>query len=358
MKPAVVREHLSFMNDPSFARSMNTGHNTWLPKGHDEGASVNEGSNRRAAGQVKATLVTGPPRSGSTWVGRMLAASPSFYYVHEPFNPQVKSRKRGYDVSFKHHYTYICEENESLYLEGIRRVVQGRFSWRPALASLESISDVVSMLKEARLRRKFRKQNVFPLIKDPIALVSAEWMATRFDINVIAMIRHPAAFVASMKRLGWPFRAHNWALSQPCLLHDVLEPFRSELEDLDRSQRDVVDQASLLWKVLTYITFKYQERHANWIFLRHEDISSDPVKGFQALYQKLGLNFTPDIQETVFNHSHATNPSAAQGKDMLLKLNSQENIKAWKWRLSSSEIERIRHNVEPISRRYYSDSEW
>ena len=33
---------------------------------------------------TKPILVTGSHRSGSTWVGKMLATSPSVNYIHEP----------------------------------------------------------------------------------------------------------------------------------------------------------------------------------------------------------------------------------------------------------------------------------
>lgn len=41
-----------------------------------------------------------------------------------------------------------------------------------------------------------------PLVKDPFALFSAEWFADNFDAEVIVIVRHPAAVVSSIKRLG------------------------------------------------------------------------------------------------------------------------------------------------------------
>ena len=35
---------------------------------------------------TKPILVTGSHRSGTTWVGKMLAATGSVGYIHEPFN--------------------------------------------------------------------------------------------------------------------------------------------------------------------------------------------------------------------------------------------------------------------------------
>jgi hypothetical protein len=37
-------------------------------------------------------LVTGTPRSGTTWVGKIIATSPSVGYIKEPFNRKCTSR--------------------------------------------------------------------------------------------------------------------------------------------------------------------------------------------------------------------------------------------------------------------------
>src|SRR5882672_1880226 len=55
-------------------------------------------------------LVTGAHRSGSTWVGRMIARSPTIRYIHEPFNPDAF--KPGICAArFEREFTYVCAEN-------------------------------------------------------------------------------------------------------------------------------------------------------------------------------------------------------------------------------------------------------
>lgn len=57
----------------------------------------------------KPILVTGSHRSGSTWVGRMLALSPSVGYIHEPFN--IRHRHGICKAHFEYWFQYICDEN-------------------------------------------------------------------------------------------------------------------------------------------------------------------------------------------------------------------------------------------------------
>lgn len=43
-------------------------------------------------------LLAGVPRSGSTWISRVVAASTSVRYLHEPFNPDYYPRAQGWDI--------------------------------------------------------------------------------------------------------------------------------------------------------------------------------------------------------------------------------------------------------------------
>jgi hypothetical protein len=199
---------------------------------------------------------------------------------------------------------------------------------------------------------------MFPLIKDPIALMSAEWLGSRFDMNVIVMIRHPAAFVSSMKRLNWGFDPSRWALSQPSLLKDHLVPLEEEIKILRDSKSDIIDQTALFWKVLYFVVLKYKEIYRDWIYLRHEDISLNPLVEFQRLFEKLGLDFTNKVQEEIVEYSSESNPSHSTGVDKLLKLNSKKIISHWKSVLSSQEKKRIKEIVGEVSKFYYSDSDW
>jgi len=307
---------------------------------------------------LKPVLVTGSPRSGTTWVGRMLAPSSQLYYIHEPLNPDYPPGCGVCNIRFNHHQTYITEENEKKYFKPIKSMIEGRYNFFAAILESRSMNDIK---KEWRQRKQFldyRRKNMRPLIKDPIALMSAGWFGRRFDIHVVVMIRHPAAFVASMKRLNWGFDPSRWALSQPLLLKDFLSPFENELKILRDSKKDIVDQTALVWKVMYYVVLRYKELYPNWTYLRHEDISRDPKVQFEKLYKALGLNFTDELQERIFEYSNESNPSRSQGVEKLIKLNSKKAVSSWKNLLSAEEIIRIQNIVKDVSKFYYSDQDW
>jgi hypothetical protein len=312
----------------------------------------------RQEGELKPIIVTGAPRSGTTWVGRMLALSPALYYIHEPFNPDHGVSKDICGARFNRYFTYITEKNEKPYYVHIKRMLEGKHSLLYGLASARSVRDVRKVLHRSKEFAGYRRQSAVPLIKDPIAFMSAEWIARRFDVHMVVMIRHPAAFVASMKRFNWPFRPSRWALSQKTLMKDYLYPFEEQLQELEKGDHDIIAQSILMWKVIHSIILIYQQKHKDWIFLRHEDISLDPVQHFRQLYAGFGLDFTDSIEKRIRDHSQDTNPNQASGKQMTIRLNSKANILSWQQRLSTSELSRIKLEVEDIAKLFYSDNEW
>ena len=70
---------------------------------------------------------------------------------------------------------------------------------------------------------------------------------------------HPAAFAASLRRLGdrHPF---SHFLQQPTLMRDHLAPFERDIEAM-QDPHDVLDEAALLWRLLTFMTVKMRDAH-------------------------------------------------------------------------------------------------
>mgnify|MGYP000734206669 CR=1 FL=1 len=314
---------------------------------------------------LKPTLVTGAIRSGTTWVGRTICKSDAFYMIHEPFNPKHRILSRGVlPIMMGKWFAYISESNEGMYYAPMKRMVHGRYDWKADLIHQPTWKNARKVAANVRRFYRYRANNVKPLIKDPLAVLSAEWLWKRFDVNVIVLVRHPAAVVSSMKRLGWGFDPVANFLEQPALMKDHLDPFRDECEAYRTRSFDIIDQACLLWKAVNHVVKQYRDAHDNWLCLRHEDISDDPVGTFSRLYSKLGVDFTSDIAESIKEETGAKNPAEIEvvKKKILTtsswSVNSRENKYNWMKRLTTEEIERIRKNVCEVSDFFYDDADW
>jgi hypothetical protein len=275
-------------------------------------------------------------------------------YIREPFN--VDSPPRIVGRGFDYWFTYITGQNEHDFYESLNNVIALRYDLMSQFRTAQTPKDGLQLLKEFAKFSLFRIAGLRPLLKDPLAIFSAEWLAATFNMNVVVMMRHPAAFVSSIKRLGWKYPFSHF-LAQPLLVKEHLHPFVAEIEEYATKEYDILDQATLLWKLIYQVINKYQERHKDWIFIRHEDFAREPLSGFNVLFDKLDLKFSPRIQERIKEYSDARNPINSENPH-LIRRNSQSIVKKWQQELSKSQIARIRNKVENIADRFYQDEDW
>jgi Sulfotransferase family len=301
-------------------------------------------------------LVTGSHRSGTTWVGKMLARAPDVAYVHEPFNPQ---RGPGWvGERLPHWYLYVCPDNEEPFVSLFGGVMELRYPIGKDLAALGRPRFLGQALLEWGRSVPHRARGDLPLIKDPIAVFSAEWLADRFGARPVVMIRHPAAFAGSLKRLDWRFDFANWA-DQPLLLRDHLAPFEREIRAFARAgdERDIIDQAVLLWNGIHHTIRGYRDRHEDWTFVKYEDLAADPVPGFLDLFARLDLAWTEGIREEIERFS--TGPEEVPPlMHRRVKRDSRAAARTWHHRLTDKERDRIREGTSEVAGAFYAEEDW
>lgn len=299
-------------------------------------------------------LVTGAHRTGTTWVGKMLAAHPQIAYISEPLN--VWHRPGVFSAPVEQWYTYICEENETAFLTAFDKMLDFRYGlWNETL-SLRSRKDMLRMGRDFLTFLRGRRLSQRPLLKDPFAVFSAPWFARRLGCKVVITVRHPAGFASSLKRLSWHFDFTN-LIQQPLLMRDWLEEDRAAMETMPGN--DIIGQAALLWRMVYRVVAKFKALYPSILIIRHEDLSRDPLLGYRTLYNNLNLDFTPQIEQTILSTSSSENPSELSKKKVhAVKLDSRANLENWKKRLSNEEIRRVRQISEESAALFYSNSEW
>jgi hypothetical protein len=300
-------------------------------------------------------LVTGGHRSGTGWTGEMLALSrsPRLAYIWEPFS--LRARPGICAARFPFWFTYVDETNGHLYRDALAQTLEFRYSPKAEFQAIRTPKDVLRFGRDWAITERRRRRGDLPLMKDPIALFSAEWMADTFDMETVVMIRHPGAFVNSLVRLGWrhPF---DHFVGQPSLM-EQLGPWREDIVAFAADERPLVDQGILLWNLIHDRIRQYRERRTDWTFLRIEDLAYDPVDGFAALYRKLDLTWTPAVEVTVKEYSAPSNPGETLDPSMHRR-DSRSAMSVWKRRLSADEIERIRSGTERVAKEFYTDDDW
>jgi len=148
----------------------------------------------------------------------MLALTEDTLVAHEPFN--IEPWAYALDGLAKHWFTYAPALPQDAALEAFDKVLRRR---------------------TRKIFLKNQPQYWFPplrggrlILKDPIAALSSDWLAGNFELEVVVLVRHPAAFAASLKRLNWRHPFEHF-LQQEMLMERYLDPYRAEIASKRRS---------------------------------------------------------------------------------------------------------------------------
>jgi hypothetical protein len=290
-------------------------------------------------------------------VGKMLALPFHIGYINEPFNKKsgVKGIHRG--------FLYIRKgmKSEPQYHKLVQDILHGRavYKRQPLTGSnLLRMAGQFVFKGRSNLGYLFSKYNPVIkryLIKDPLACMSSEYLHQVFDVEVVVLLRHPAAFVCSLKRLNWRVNLVE-LYRQEELMQDHLDEI---LGDLQIDNLSALETMALSWKCIYQVLFRYLQRNPRMIGIKHEDLSLNPSQHFRKLYESLSIPYTPRIDRTVRSFSKSSNPvDPSHDAAHALRRNSRENIKRWKRLLSNQEVENIKRITQDLANRYYSDEEW
>jgi hypothetical protein len=307
----------------------------------------------------KPILITGAHRSGTTWVGKMIGAAPSVALIFEPFAPKDKLRTTLWDEQFKFWFTFINEQNQTKYFKAVRNTIQFRYNFGVAISTIRSWQKLIYAIRSYKCLYSYRRTNLRPLVKDPHMVFSAEWLYKEFSMQPLILVRHPAAYVNSIKKLNWNLRkVFIDILQQQLLVTKFLQSHEPELRDYACNSHDLLDQASFLWKIIYDVVHKYQQVYSDsWLFVRHEDLAKEPMTAFAELFFRLNLEFSPNVQHIIQNHSSKNNPT--EGSNLFdVKRNSKDIIHSWKTTLSYHEVTRIWEQVGDVAQYFYTEDEW
>jgi len=270
-------------------------------------------------------LITGSRRSGSTWIGKVIEQSDDFIYLN---GPTILNDIPGSISTIKYWFQYIQNSDEEII---------------KALSTLNQ--NALAQTKRA-------------LFKDPLAFFSIDTFINLLEADVLISIRHPAAFVSSLKRLGWS-HDFNHFLEQKELMETYLHPFRDEIKEFATKKKDIIDQGIFLWNIINLNTLKFKQKYPQIYTVRHEDLSLDTLNEFKKIFNYFDIHFTSKANQFLVETTNQDNDSEAQNNiTHQLHRNSKANIYNFKNRLTKEEILRIRRGTETISHAFYDQKWW
>ena len=288
----------------------------------------------------------------------MLSAGGEVLDVQEPLN--VQNRQTILRRRAKHWYSYISAANEWEHLPWYSDALE--YQIHPIhdirRARLVSPRDPLRVIEKWTRVARARRNSQRILFKDPFAVFSAPWFISRLHCSAVISIRHPAAVVSSLKKLGYTFDFRE-LLQQETLMRDRLRPYRVDMQGACENPDGVVGQGCLLWRIIYGFVARDIANDDHALLVRHEDLSSDPVPRYEEVYARLGLDFNEAARRTIARFTSDENPS-----EVFLRrygsapLDSRTSIHSWTKRLTSGEIERIRRETKDVWPEFYAERDW
>lgn len=256
-------------------------------------------------------LITGLPRSGTTWVGQVLGRAEDCRYVHEPDNHLMRPEAWRAKRTFGAHPALSPDQEAAAYQRLWAIAFAGGSRPSPLYAAARLLHRAVPRCGDAELGKRSagaataalevaaalaahrRLSPIEPagpvVVKSVHCSRSLEWLSARFAPRVVVLDRHPFGIIASWAALGWT----SFLDRDPAALRysiDVLEvaPPRPDAAWIKR--------AAWQYGLLTSYLRRALARHPAWEVVTHEALCSNPEAGFVRLGGRLGLTWTEEAQ--------------------------------------------------------------
>lgn len=301
-------------------------------------------------------LVTGIPRCGSTFTGKIMSLSPQLSYIQEPFNPNYGLV--GADIHFP---TIDTQNPQDKYVALLNDFFSFKAKYRKNYSNDNILRKVAKSVFGTRAHKSYRKANRLQgpksglLIKDPDAALLSEQMYLEHDCNVLILVRHPGAVFASFNRLGGAID-----------VSDIIpENFFNNLnmsnntEVLKKVDKSMPEQVGLLWVYIYENLNAYFKKYDDWLMLLHEDISINPIPSFKKIFTWAEMDFSERIERKITALTNANNPiMARQNKMHDLSRNSASLADYWKKTVSSEDISVLKKITKPTLSLFYDTASW
>ncbi|WP_245580343.1 sulfotransferase [Arthrobacter castelli] len=224
---------------------------------------------RPATNSRNPILVTGVPRSGTTWLARTLAtASGAALAGREPMNPRGRQYGLGRTLQG---WTRLEDPNR-------RQIRLLRSSYRgnnPLVLSRYGYRQWAAPLPWTQV-----------IVKDPFAMLSLPAVAAATQALPVLIYRHPGAVLSSYRRMGWTADLED--LKGVVSLPDEPNLYREGQAADHIAPSDVADMARF-WVALNQQALADLEHLPRAVVVSHHDISTGNATALKQLVRLCGL---------------------------------------------------------------------
>lgn len=272
-------------------------------------------------------LVTGMPRSGTTWLARLLATAPgSSLTGREPMNPRGRQWALAGTLQG---WSRLSDPSERQ-VRALRRAYR---AVSPSVYSRYGLHQWRAPLPWSRL-----------IVKDPFAMLSMPAINAVTGARPVLIHRHPGAMLVSYRRMQW--------LPDVEELTPIVEQFaRTEPEAASAIPRlpggaphDGVLAMAWFWSALYSMAISDMRMIPGGLVVPHELVATD--EGYcRQLHEQLDVPWNAGAEaEFRRESSEGVDPTKLHN----FKRRPADAAMAWKGRLSAAEVSELEHATQPV----------
>lgn len=318
---------------------------------------------RRAA---RFAMLLGSPRSGTTWLAKIMDSDPTVLYRHEPDSinvrpdiPFVPEKKDiAFNIELTREYLDILQMERAVKSSGSQPMFRKDYRGTTAeglrclvilgVKGGERIlgnSSFLSRWQIPDLANQTAKSNQTVFIKSVSSLCRAYMFSQAYpELNIIHILRHPCAYVASTvrgKKLG--------LLSDDAYIDTLAgmpeaSAYGFTLDKLSAMSR--VEQLAARWMLQNSKVIQEMEGNPRYRQVIYEDLCNDPRGVAEALFEFLGLEMTGQTYDFI---EQSSGGEARKNRYFDIKRDSAKAATSWKSELAGEQIDSIRRVVSRSS---------
>jgi len=274
----------------------------------DERLTTRSATPAAASGRSgRPVLVTGVPRSGTTWLARRLAdARLASLPGREPMNPRSGQFGLGGTL---HSWTELREPSKKQ-VRTLERCYRGH---EVRAFSRYGSHQWLSVLPWSRT-----------IVKDPFALLAVPTIAACTSAIPVILYRHPGAVLASYRRMGW--------------VADTTEIRR--LQGLPTAPGPVDDAAAMVefWTFLHERVLTWVDDVPDVLLVSHAEVSLGGDTAVRAIMRACDLQPRPGAHEQSEPRGPSTSAAPDAGQLHDFSRSPGEVVDGWRSRLGADEV--------------------
>ena len=251
-------------------------------------------------------MVTGAMRSGTTFVGRVLATGHRRAYVHEPFNTQcglpdlpVRYLVDDSAIGRSYHLDEALDSITSLQCQLGDGIFKQDVGWRRRGKQLAGGRGQLN-LRFARLHPALQSG----VIKDPMGALVAPTLHRDHGVAIVVMVRHPVAWHASVAHHGFKL---NGAIESFLRQAESSPGLMTSDEMSLATTGDYLERSSVVWNVIYRRLHRELSGQVGAMFVRHEDLSGDPIATFRQIGSAVDLPLTRNAVRRIEKSTSSSN---------------------------------------------------